>query len=357
MTVLWIRNPAVLPTIIDTEELSGGQFFPVSELLNPENQLSFRRFPNTGEMIKILWQNGYFDPKITRSVKISLNKANSKGARWTRQERYQPMKKITLLKLGGSLITDKTKPFTARLDIIRNLAGQIKEALTEEPDLQLILGNGSGSFAHVPATEYRMSGKIQNKKQKMGFCLVQNAAARLNQMVVSALLAAGVRAVSLQPSAMIDSQAGAIARFNLDPLLSAMKMNLVPVFYGDIVFDSELGFKIYSTEQLLSAVVLAFKKKRLPVERIIHNGITKGVLDQDGGLISHITRSTYGKIKPLLNGVTGYDITGGMSHKIEESMKLAEKNISTLIINGTSSPDLLKNALLGKPVEGTVISY
>ncbi|KKU16180.1 MAG: hypothetical protein UX25_C0041G0012 [Candidatus Woesebacteria bacterium GW2011_GWC2_45_9] len=38
------------------------------------------------------------------------------------------MKKLILIKLGGSVITDKTKPFTAKPKIIKRLALEIKGA-------------------------------------------------------------------------------------------------------------------------------------------------------------------------------------------------------------------------------------
>ena len=64
------------------------------------------------------------------------------------------MQELVFLKLGGSLITDKTKPFTPRLDVMDDLALQISTALQTHPDLRLILGHGAGSFGHVPASEY-----------------------------------------------------------------------------------------------------------------------------------------------------------------------------------------------------------
>jgi len=36
------------------------------------------------------------------------------------------MKELTLIKLGGSLITDKGKPYTAEPQVIRRLAKEIK---------------------------------------------------------------------------------------------------------------------------------------------------------------------------------------------------------------------------------------
>ena len=40
-------------------------------------------------------------------------------------------KKLVLVKLGGSLITNKSKPFTERRDIITDVVSQIKRAWDE----------------------------------------------------------------------------------------------------------------------------------------------------------------------------------------------------------------------------------
>ena len=52
------------------------------------------------------------------------------------------MKELVFLKLGGSLITDKTQPYTPKLDVIEDVALQISTALRAQPDLRLVIGHG-----------------------------------------------------------------------------------------------------------------------------------------------------------------------------------------------------------------------
>ncbi|MCX6065672.1 MAG: hypothetical protein NT121_07955, partial [Chloroflexi bacterium] len=63
------------------------------------------------------------------------------------------MTELVFLKLGGSLITDKTLPYTPRLDKLADLASQIAAALSTR-QLSLVLGHGSGSFGHIAAKKY-----------------------------------------------------------------------------------------------------------------------------------------------------------------------------------------------------------
>ena len=73
---------------------------------------------------------------------------------------------ITLLKLGGSLITDKSTPYTAKPQIIKNILLEVKDALEEKPDLNLIIGHGAGSFAHQSAKKYNTINGFKNEKEK-----------------------------------------------------------------------------------------------------------------------------------------------------------------------------------------------
>lgn len=265
------------------------------------------------------------------------------------------IKKIILIKLGGSLITDKEKPFTAKYKVIENLARQIKNALKEDKDLSLVIGNGGGSFPHYPAVKYQMKEGIKNDNQKLGFCEVQDAASQLNRIIVRTLLNNKVKAISMNPSSMIIAKNKKIKKFFTLPMIKLLNLGLTPVIYGDIVFDEIKGSTIFSTEQLLNYLSLEFLKYSLPVVKIIHNGITQGVLDNKGKVIEKITYNNWPKIKKFFTQIKGFDVTGGMKHKVEEALRLTKYKIKTLIINGIKTNDILKKAILGEKVKGTII--
>ena len=73
--------------------------------------------------------------------------------------RHGELTMLTFLKLGGSLITDKDSPHTARPEILRRLAEEIAAARQHNPAMQLIIGHGSGSFGHMPAKKIRHTGR------------------------------------------------------------------------------------------------------------------------------------------------------------------------------------------------------
>jgi isopentenyl phosphate kinase len=83
------------------------------------------------------------------------------------------MKKLIFIKLGGSLITKKDVPYTARYDIIQQFAKELKEIISKRQDVQFVLGNGAGSFGHYPVIKHNLKNGIQTSDQVQGFCEVR----------------------------------------------------------------------------------------------------------------------------------------------------------------------------------------
>lgn len=264
------------------------------------------------------------------------------------------MKNLTLLKLGGSLITDKTKPFVPRLDVIKRLAREIHEA-REEMEIKLIIGHGGGSFPHKPAKDYKVNDGITNKDSYKGISLVQDAASRLNRIVVESLIEVGENAISVQPSAGFIAEGGRIKKWYLEPIKEMLKHNLLPIPYGDIALDIEKGCCIISTEEILN-----YLSRELDSKRIILAGITDGVFTSDpqknpnAKLIPEINSKNYKDVKKYLAGSAGIDVTGGMLHRVERMFELTKIGVEAEIINGEKE-DNLKKALLGERRLGTII--
>jgi len=263
------------------------------------------------------------------------------------------MKPLIILKLGGSVITDKSRPFTARHDTIKRLAAEI-HAARQERDMDIIIGHGGGSFPHTAATEYQTHKGMINERSGRGITAVHDAAARLNRMMISALIEAGENAISIPPSGSCVTNDDVIEDWPLETMKRALEAGLVPVTYGDVVFDKKKGCTIVSTEKLINHISKTFKP-----EKIIIAGEVDGVFtadpfkDKDAKLIPLITRANFPEIRKFLGGSRGTDVTGGMLDKIEELLKLADKGYSSKIINATK-PGVLKGALLGDSIGTTV---
>src|SRR5512136_3268147 len=111
------------------------------------------------------------------------------------------MTELVFLKLGGSLITDKTDEQVARPRVIRRLAREVRTALNKRPGLKLVLGHGSGSFGHSVASRYGTRKGVRGPEAWRGFSEVAEAAAHLNGIVREACIREGIPVLSLTPCA------------------------------------------------------------------------------------------------------------------------------------------------------------
>ncbi len=252
------------------------------------------------------------------------------------------------VKLGGSLITEKTLEATPRLDVIHRLAREVRDALDDSPGMRLILGHGSGSFGHFAARRYGVHTGIRDPEGWPGMAETSAAAARLNRLVVDACLAAGVPVISFQPSASAVCEAGALTWMEVRPIEAALAHGLVPLVYGDVAFDTEQGTAIASTED-----IFFYLASRIAPSRILVAGEVDGIYEEDplknpqSRRFPVITPSTCEGILTSLGGSRGTDVTGGMLGKVMKLLPLVQEHPDlTIHVFSGLIPGRLTEALL-----------
>ncbi|HET9225653.1 MAG TPA: isopentenyl phosphate kinase [Thermoanaerobaculia bacterium] len=254
---------------------------------------------------------------------------------------------VILVKLGGSLITEKSRRETARPEVIARLAEEIARAAPRLIE-RLVLGHGSGSFGHVAAREHGIAEGLTSPSQLPGISKTQERAAALHRQVFDGLLAAGLAPFSIAPSSCLIYRGGQ-PDLTIKPLLMALKSGLIPVVYGDVVLDMDQGVRICSTERMLE--ILAH---RLPVRRALWLGETDGVYDSEGKTIPRLSAEDFETALESIGSPAGADVTGGMRHRVETALSLTKLGIRSVLLNGLT-PGLLERALVGDDVPGTVI--
>ena len=192
-------------------------------------------------------------------------------------------KRVTIVKLGGSIITDKTKPYTPNLITLKRLAHEIKKA-----GVPVVVVHGQGSFAHTSAKKY---GGKKGYKNTLGIAKVFLDAMEMNRVVMQELLKAKIPAVSFRPNSLFLSQSGALKKSNLEPVLEAFSQGLVPVLYGDVIMDTSWQTTIFSGEVSTRHLVLFLARQKLNIKEIIQVGITDGVYDELGKTIRQDRKS------------------------------------------------------------------
>jgi isopentenyl phosphate kinase len=263
----------------------------------------------------------------------------------------------TFIKLGGSVITDKAGREAAELPLIERLAAEVA-TWQANGGQRLILSHGSGSFGHPYAARYGVHRGIPLDQSYHGFALTAGAALRLNRIVVDALLAAGLPAISLQPSATLWASGGQIAEWETAHIGVALQRGLVPVIHGDVAFDTAQGSAIISTEALLAFLA---ERTELRPSRVILVGedavYTADPHDNPGA--ERIPLITAANLEAVLGGASGshaVDVTGGMRSKLALMWRLVQRLPALEVRLIGPAPGNLAAALRGDPMDtGTII--
>ena len=255
------------------------------------------------------------------------------------------MEKLILIKLGGSLITDKGKDRTSRPETIDRLAGELKKIHNIFKG-KIIVAHGAGSFAHRPAVEYQVRDGIKGPLQFKGFPIVADRAIELNRIVIKTFLDQKLPAVSFSPESCILANNFKVEEVFCDPIEQALRIGYLPVLYGDVIFDKKIGACIYSTEMVLGALAGKIAKK-FKVS-FVYCTDTDGVYDSEGRTISVISHENIKEVERFISDSRKVDVTGGMIHKVKESLVMAKRGFETIIINGNIPNELVQAILKGK---------
>ncbi|MCS7142592.1 MAG: isopentenyl phosphate kinase [Aigarchaeota archaeon] len=252
------------------------------------------------------------------------------------------MRELSILKLGGSLITGKGDDGKFREELLR----EIGSLLARESRGYLIIVHGAGSIGHPLAKEYRLDEGYRSPRHLEGFVKTVNAMRVLNSEVVRVLTEAGLFSIGVPGSLAFQTRNYSIESVDLSKFIAALDMELVPVTCGDVVFDRVRKFAILSGDSM--AVELA---TRLHAKRVIFATDVDGVYKRYGDTSSLIPELKLGDhLRASYAPVD--DVTGGMAYKVEVGFEAAKAGAEVLIVNGLH-PERIVRALRGERVMAT----
>jgi isopentenyl phosphate kinase len=248
------------------------------------------------------------------------------------------MSERLILKLGGSVITDKSAGCAVDKARLASIASAIAGARAGE----IIVIHGAGSCGHPEAKRYHLD-KGASAGNTEGIFVTHRAVSSLNDAVVAALREEGVPALGVHPLHTGIADNGRLVGFECRHLEKMLRLEMVPVIHGDVVMDLSKGACIVSGDQLLRYLAVALKISRVGLATDV-----PGVLDGDV-VVPAITRKT---VPDLQIGSSNYtDVTGGMRGKIIELLGLADAGIVSDIFHVSRIPDFLQGSGHG----GTIV--
>ena len=226
------------------------------------------------------------------------------------------LSELVLLKLGGSLLTDKARERTLRTDVCRRLGGEVREALAAA-DLRLLLGHGAGSFAHVPAARYRTAEGLPGGGGWRGCAETRRAVVELNARLLEAFAEAGFHPFLVSPWDAASARDGMLVEMDLRVIEALFAAGQTPMVCGDVVLDERLGFTIASTESIFECIA-----RRLRPERVLLACDVDGLFTSDPAAdprarrIERIGPDDVAEMRRCAGGARGCDVTGGMAAKV-----------------------------------------
>lgn len=234
---------------------------------------------------------------------------------------------VRVLKIGGSILTDKSGERGAIQEEIERVA---REVATRPQDLVLV--HGAGSFGHIPARQYCLPQRFSPE----GLRVTHESVVRLNHLLLEALAGAGVDSLPVHPLSCLTLSGGRIESFAIEPITKMLECGIMPLLHGDVAMDLTGGAGIVSGDQLVSYLARA-----LQAEVVAVGCNVDGVL-LSGRPLAEVQRSDLPRIEGAVGGSAGIDVTGGMRGKLDELLELADAGIGAMIFNASREGNIVR---------------
>jgi len=261
---------------------------------------------------------------------------------------------LTVVKMGGSSITFKDKPFSINEEGIRNIAEALSEA-----GMQYFLIHGGGSWGHPAATIYGLSSFYHSDAGK-GISFTKIKMLQLSVQVQKILMDKGLFTFYF-PAQLINE-------LNKDEVLEMIERSVYPITFGDVIYEHKKGFRVIGGDEIALKVSYKF-----PVNKVVFIMGTPGIMDENGNVIKKISikrseGSMYIGDVPIIKGNSferfekilakisenSPDATGGLGFKLYVAYMLAKMGISSEFISAGDKENIIK-ALKGYKFDGSVV--
>ena len=257
---------------------------------------------------------------------------------------------IDIIKIGGSIITDKGNYRTLRKDQLSLLSKELAKW-----DRNCIIVHGAGSFGHTIANQYSIHKGFTDLGQLEGLLQIRKDMLDLAEIVTSTLIQNGMKAISFQTSAIVYEKKDESYSFYFDPVKKALSLDLCPVLSGDILFSEDKGFRIYSGDALINLIVQNFNVARVIFISDVDGLYLKDAETQENKLVDFITSKDF-EIADIskLEQKDSNDVTGGMKGKISAIISILDYVSKVVLVNGFH-PERLALIREGEKFIGTSI--
>ena len=262
--------------------------------------------------------------------------------------------------MGGAAITDKRQEKKLREDIIDDVMRSIAKS-----DIKPLIINGAGSFGHVKAKKYDLrhgfSNAIPLEDQRIGISEVKSDLKILDATICDAARRHQLNPFTLSISSMLISNGDEEEQFHANTIDYALKMEMMPIISGDMVFDEKTGFRVISGDRIIKIICRYFINSGRKNIRVIFGSNIDGLYEEDPSKNpdSKLLRSiNYKQLDELIEHAgesAGVDVTGGMQGKLIQIKELVDMGVEVTLVNLTKK-NRLREVLYKKETICTIFS-
>ena len=238
---------------------------------------------------------------------------------------------IDIIKLGGSVITDKANYKVLNKKVLENLVKIIGKWKN-----RCIIVHGAGSFGHIIAEKYSLTSGYQNEEQLDGLTQIRYDMSELSLKILESFREENIRVLDFQTSALIYQKGEQNEKeFFLLPLIKALNLGMIPVLSGDILFSDDASFTIFSGDSLIELLT-----QKIEINRVIFLTDVDGLMVTDpvNRSVKLLETTDFEEFKDI--ELADYispkisDVTGGMIGKINTIKTILDHVNRIIIING-----------------------
>lgn len=249
---------------------------------------------------------------------------------------------MILIKLGGSIITDKTKPLSVKQKTIDSLCKTLKKI--KEP---LVVVHGGGSFGHYWSVKYDMHTK-EKRYDLHGVAIVKNSMIELDKIILDSLLKHKLHPYSLPPTDFMSGNKPMPKK--IKEISNIAISGLTPVTYGDALWYGKKKTYILSGDKIMTHLAKILKP-RLCIFALNEDGLYSDLKSKT--LIPELDASLRNAISKNDDTGTVMDVTGGMTRKVTESLKISKMGVDVFFVNG-NKPQRIIGAVADQKFKGTL---
>ncbi|MGC8568749.1 MAG: hypothetical protein ACP5LW_01925 [Nitrososphaeria archaeon] len=261
---------------------------------------------------------------------------------------------FVVVKLGGSCITYKDKPFTINEDSLRTISSALHDA-----GMNYFIVHGGGSWGHTAAIMYGLSSFSYSRHAK-GVAYTKLKMQELSSAVQKFLIDSGVHTFYF-PAQVLDER----IKRELEEISAT---GVYPLTYGDVIYEAGKGFRVIGGDEIIMKL-----SGFINVVRVVFIMATPGIMDENGRVIERIslresTGSTYIGDVPIIMGnysvpfsdvlrkmdSSSPDATGGIAYKLYVSLQLARRGIPAIFVGASDKENIIK-ALNGSNFTGSIV--